>query len=180
MVKRTTKPLRTDKRGFTLIEVILYITIFAMIIGAIAGLTIPTVSQRQKNEVITAVNYQGEAVLSLMSQSVHQASSINAPSLGASSSALSLVMPTQSVNPTIFSSYNDGATTHLEISQGNPAVNSYLTNSHVILSNLTFNNLGLSGTKGSILISFTLSYTSSSPLEEFSYQKTFSGASSIP
>jgi len=177
---KSMQPTKTHQKGFTLIEVILYITIFAMIIGAIAGLTILTVSQRQKNEVISSVNYQGEAVLSLLSQTIHQASSINAPSLGTSSGALSLTMPTQSVNPTIFSSYNDGSTTHLEISQGSPAVNSYLTNSHVTLSNLNFSNLGLSGTRGSIQISFTLSYLSSSPLEEFTYQKTFSGASSIP
>jgi type II secretory pathway component PulJ len=165
--------------GFTLIEVLLYITIFAMIVGAIVGLAILTVSQRQKSEVITGVNYQGEAAMGLIVQDIHEATKITAPALGASANSLTLVMPTSSVNPTIFSSYNDGSTTHLEISQGSPSVNNYLTNSHVIMSNLTFTNEGLSGTNGSILVSFTLTYTSGSNLEEYNFQKTFTGAASV-
>jgi len=179
-MKQIKKILPKKDGGFTLIEVVLYLAIFAAVVGAIVGLAILTISQREKNEVITSVNYQGEAVLGLVEQTIHESSAINTPALGGSSSALSLTMPSASINPTIFSSYNDGSTIHLEISQGSPAVNSYLTNSHVVISNLTFSNEGFTGTNGSILISFTLSYESASSLEEFTFQKTFYGAASIP
>jgi hypothetical protein len=88
-------------------------------------------------------------------------------------------MPTNAANPTVFSSYNDGTTTHLEISQGSPAVSTYLTNSHVILSNLNFSNKGLSSAPGSILYSFTLTYKTSSILQEFNFQKNFYGAATL-
>lgn len=166
--------------GFTLIEVILYIAIFSSIIMLIVALAINSVAERQKNEVFTAVNYQGEAAMEIIEQDIHQATGITSPAIGNSASALGLSMSQTSINPTIFSSYNDGSTNHLEISQGSPSVNNYLTNSHVSISNLTFANEGLMGTKGSIEISFTLSYHSSSTLEEFTYQNTFYGAATIP
>ena len=166
--------------GFTLIEVMLYIAIFSAIIMVIAALAINSVAERQKNEVITTVNYQGEAAMEIIEQDIHEASSITSPSSGNTANAIQLNMPQTSINPTIFSTYNDGSTNHLEISQGSPSVNTYLTNSHVSLSNLSFTNEGLSGTNGSVQISFSLSYKSTSTLEEFTYQNTFYGAASIP
>jgi type II secretory pathway component PulJ len=169
-----------NNSGFTLIEVLLYIAIFASIIMVIAAMAINSVAERQKNEVFTAVNYQGEAAMEIIEQDIHQATSITSPARGNTASSIQLSMPQTSVNPTIFSTYNDGSTNHLEISQGSPSVNTYLTNSHVSISNLSFVNEGLSGTNGSIEISFSLSYKSTSTLEEFTYQNTFYGAASIP
>jgi type II secretory pathway pseudopilin PulG len=166
--------------GFTLIEVLLYIAIFSSIIMVIVALAINSIAERQKNEVFTAVNYQGEAAMEIIEQDIHEASSIASPNRGSTASAIELNMPQTSVNPTIFSTYNDGSTNHLEISQGSPSVNTYLTNSHVSISNLSFTNEGLNGTNGSIQISFSLSYKSTSTLEEFTYKNTFYGAASIP
>jgi hypothetical protein len=66
------------------------------------------------------------------------------------------------------------------MSEGSPAVNSDLTNSHVTVSNLTFTNMSLSGTKGSVLISFTISYRTGSARQEFNISKRFFGAATIP
>jgi len=167
--------------GFTLFEVIVYVAIFALIIGAVVGLAILATSQRQKDEVVSIVNLQGESVLGLMTSTIDGAKSITSPALGSSANAITLAMPPGSTNPTVLSSYNDGSVNRLEITEGSsPAVASYLTNSHVNLSNLSFTNKGLAGTSGSILISFTLTYVSSSNLQEFNYQRSFYGATTIP
>lgn len=180
-IMKNIKQSRKDEQdGFTLIEVIMYIALFSIIIGGIVGLAILATSQRQKNEVTNSVNYQGEAVMSLITQDIHGASSITTPGLGTSSSTLSLATSLVSSNPSVFSGSTSGGITSLEISQGSPAVNTLLTNSHVKVSNISFMNMGLPSTKGSILISFTITYNSTSSLQEFQYQKTFYGAASIP
>jgi type II secretory pathway pseudopilin PulG len=173
------QPKKSNNHGFTLIEILIYITMFSLIIGAVVGLAILATSQRQKNQVLNIVNLQGESVISIINQDIDNSSSITSPSLGNSATTLTLAMPTTAANPTVFSSYNDGSTTHLEISQGSPAVTTYLTNSHVILSNLNFSNKGLSSTPGSILYSFTLTYKTNSVLQEFNFQKNFYGSASL-
>lgn len=152
---------------------------FALIIGAVVGLAILATSQRQYNQVVNIVNLQGESVVGLITQTIGNASSITSPSLGSSAATLTLAMPTSSANPTVFNTYNDSKVVHLQINQGSPAVTTYLTNSHVTISNLNFSNEGLSSTPGSILVSFTLSYKSTSSLEEYNFQKTFYGSASI-
>ena len=155
-----------NNSGFTLIEVLLYIAIFSSIIMVIVALAINSIAERQKNEVFTAVNYQGEAAMEIIEQDIHEASSIASPNSGVAASAIELNIARRPLyNPTIFSTYNDGSTNHLEISQGSPSVNTYLTNSYVSISNLSFTNEGLSGTNGSIQISFSLSYKSTSTLK---------------
>lgn len=173
-------PKLNNQAGFSLIELLIYVTIFATMIGAVVGLAVLTSSQKVSSQVAADINYQGEAVMALMTQTVHQANSITAPTAGSSGGSLSLVMANPSVNPTAFSAVNDGSTNRLVINEGSPAIQNNLTNSHATISNLTFTNMSLSGTKGSVLISFTLTYKSSSARQEFNFSKKFTAAATIP
>ena len=63
----------------------------------IVALAINSVAERQKNEVITAVNYQGEAAMEIIEQDIHEASSIASPSSGITANAIQLNMPQTSL-----------------------------------------------------------------------------------
>jgi len=172
--------LDREEGGFTLIELLIYITIFASIIGAIVGLAVLATSQKALSQNTVDVNYQGEAIMAMMTQTVRRSTAITSPTAANSSGSLSLTMASSSVNPTVFSSFNDGTTNRLRISEGNPAINNNLTNGRVTLSNLTFTNMSQPSTKGSVQIRFTLSYKTTSKRQELQFSKTFIGAATIP
>ncbi len=172
-------PVERRETGFTLAEVILYVALFALIIGAIVGLASLSSLQRVQSQVIAEINYHGENALTLISQTIRNSSSINSPSLGNSGNQLNLTTQDPSTSPTIFDSYLDGSTNRLRLSEGSPATLNYLTSHNVQLSGLTFTNAGASGTKGSIAVTFVLTYNSSSTAAEYTYSKTFFGAATL-
>src|SRR5690242_19034031 len=115
---------RHQQSGFTLIELLLYVTIFATLIGAVVALAVLASSQKVNSQLTADINYQGEATMAYITQTIRQASSITAPSPANTSSSLSLVMANAAVNPTIFSAANDGTTNRLQVAEGSPAVTS--------------------------------------------------------
>lgn len=173
------KQLR-DQEGFTLIELLIYVAIFATIIGAVVGLALLASSQKLLSQNTADVNYQGEAVMAMITQTVRRSNGITSPTAGNTSGSLSLTMGSSSVNPTVFSSFTDATTTRMRISEGNPAVHNNLTNNRVVVSNLTFTNMSNPSTKGSVQIRFTLSYRTTSNRPELQFSKTFYGAATIP
>lgn len=169
----------SHRTGFTLVEVLLYIGIFTVIISAIVGLLILATAQRVKNQVIADVNYQGEAVMASLTTAVHGAGSVTAPALGAASPSLTLAMPNPTVNPTVYDAFSDGTTSRLRLAEGSPAVQTNLTNSHVTVSGLSFSNVGLAGSKGSIKVQFTLSYNNPSGNDSYNFSRTFYGSADL-
>lgn len=172
--------MKANQRGFTLIELLIYVAIFATMIGGVVGLAVVATAQKTTSQITADLNYQGEAVMAYITQTVHLASSITSPTAANTSGNLTLVMPAASVNPTVFGSVTDSTTTRMQVSEGSPAINNNLTNSHVRLSNLTFSNKSLPSTKGSIQIQFTLTYRTTSQRQELQLAKTFYGAATIP
>ncbi len=180
--QRQTLPMSVSsqkQRGFTLLEILLYLVIFSSVIGAIISLSNTAISQRVKNQVTSDVNYQAEATLASIIQAIQSASSVTTPTLGGNSASLTLVMPNSATNPTIYDTYNDGLTTRLRLREGSPAVSNYLTSSHAVLSNLSFTNAGVPGSKGSIKIQFDLAYKNGGTRQEFVYTKTYYGTANI-
>lgn len=170
----------SEEGGFTLIELLIYVAIFATMIGAVVGLALLSSSQKVISQNTADLNYQGEAVMAIITQTVRRSTAITSPATANTSGSLTLAMAAPSVNPTVFSSATDATTTRMRISEGSPAVNNSLTNGRVTLSNLTFTNMSNPSTKGSIQIRFTLSYRTTSPRPELQLSKTFYGAATIP
>lgn len=154
--------------GYTLIELLLYLSLLSVLLGAIASFTGMVLEARAKNQVMTEVNQQGTAALELISYTLRNASSITAPATGSNASSLTLSVPTASASPTIFT-LNDST---LTIKEGS-ATAVPLTNSRVQVTGLVFTNVSRSGTKGVIQASLTLSYDNNSGRNEYNYQKTF-------
>ena len=162
------------QQGFTLIELLLYVVIVSTLLVALSGFFIMTAQSRLKNQTISEVDQQGALALQAIAQAVRNSNSISSPAIGTADTALTLVMPTASVSPTIFS-LGSGA---LQIKEATGAVTN-LTNSKVVVSGLSFQNLSRSGTFGAVQISFTVTRINSGNRNEFDYQKTFTTTATV-
>lgn len=154
--------------GYTLIELLLYITLAGMLLVSLTVFFGMSVDARIKTQSVTEVNQQGASAMSYIQQTVRNATSISAPAAAASAASLTVVVPTASLSPTIFNLSGS----ILQVKEGTAAAIA-LTNDDVRVTNLTFTNLSRSGTDGVVRISFTMERTNTAGRNEYSYSKTF-------
>lgn len=161
-------------KGFTLIEFLLYFTIASMTIFVISIFLNTLLEFQTKSQTIAEVEQEGVQVMQILTQDARNAQAINTPGTGASSASLSLSTYDLNKNPTVF----DLSSNAIRITEdANQPI--FLTSDRVIASNLNFQNLSLSGTKGTVRIQFTLTYTNPGSLNQFNYSKTFIDSATI-
>jgi type II secretory pathway pseudopilin PulG len=160
--------------GYTLIELLLYITIVGTILLSVTGFFGVVMEARIKNKTINEVNQQGIAAMDAMTQTIRTATSITTPAAAGSGASLTLVVPTASLSPTIINLSG----TVLQIKEGAGAAIS-LTSSDVQITSITFKNLTRSGTNGIVQISFTMSYNNTTGRNEYDYQRTFVSSAEV-
>jgi Tfp pilus assembly protein PilW len=155
-------------RGFTLIEMILYVATSAFILLALGAFIFTTLQARVKNEVITEVEQQGQYVMRIMSQIGRNSENITSPSAGSSAASLTLDVFTAANDPTVF----DESGGVIRITEGvESPVN--LTSSRVIASSLTFQNATRGDSPGSIQVTFTLTHVDNNGRFEYDYSQIF-------
>ncbi len=160
MTKRT--------HGYTLIELLLYISMIGILLSAVTVFFATTADARIKNQTISEVNDQGAYVMDYIAQTIRNATDITAPTIGTSSASLTLTVPTGSLSPTIFSL--NGTT--LQVKEGTATAVS-LTSSKVQVTAFTIKNLSRSSTNGLVQVSFALARINSGGRNEYDYQRTF-------
>jgi prepilin-type N-terminal cleavage/methylation domain-containing protein len=159
-------------KGFTLIEVLLYISLVGVIVLSMSAFVYAMRQSQNKTNTITEVEQQGVQVMQTITQTVRNAISITTPTTGTSGATLTL-----SVNGPTTNTF-DLSSGVMRITQGaSPAVS--LTNSRVTASALTFSNLSTTGSYGTVKIQFTLSYNNTAGRNEFNYSETFYGSATI-
>jgi len=163
-----------DSNGFTLIELLLYISIVGSLLITITLFFGLAAEARIKSQSVSEVNDQAAAVMDYLTQTVRNATSITSPAAGASATALTIVVPTGSLSPTII---NLTGTT-LQIKEGAAGAVA-LTNSKVQITSLTFKNLTKTGTAGLVQISFTMIRTNAAGRNEYDFQKTFTTSAEL-
>jgi type II secretory pathway pseudopilin PulG len=140
-------------RGFTLVELIIYIAILVVILVLAVSFLWMIVSGNIKEGFFQEVQQNGRFALTKITQEIKKATGIISPSLAGSANFLSLRMADPNLNPTIFDVDNG----KLRIIQGsNPSY--YLTTDQVIVSNLQFTNLSYENTPGAIQIDITIDH----------------------
>jgi type II secretory pathway pseudopilin PulG len=154
--------------GYTLIELLLYISLTGILLVSLAVFFGMSVDARIKTQSVTEVNQQGASAMDYLQQTVRNATSISAPAAAATAASLTVVVPTASLSPTVFNVNG----TILQVKEGAAAAIP-LTNDDVQITNLTFTNLTRSGTDGAVRISFTVSRTNIGGRNEYDYSKTF-------
>lgn len=160
--------------GYTLLELLLYISLYSIIMLSIMGLLFTLLEVRIKSRTEAEVDQQGVQIIQLITQAIRNADNINSPTAGTSSALLSLDMPGTNLDPTVFD-LSSGAIRIAE-TNGTP-VN--LSNSLVTVSNLTFTNLSRSQTPGNVRIEFTVTYVNNEGRNEYDYSKTFTADASL-
>lgn len=162
-------------KGFSLVEMILYVAISSVILLSLSMLLSFLLSSRIKNQSIADVNQQGLQVMQLVTQTIRSAKSVDFPSIGATSTSLSLTMPDPLLSPTIF----DVSNGVVRIKEGSGEAIP-LTNSHVTVSPYVFQNIsGASSTDRIIRLSFTIDYNNPSGRNESSFTKSFTGSATL-
>lgn len=162
------------KKGFTLIEVLLYMAILSIVVLALSSFTVLSYTSRVKANVIAEVEQQGSQTMSLISYNIRNAASIISPVSGVSDSSLTLTEYIGSNSPTIFSQLGNA----MNITEGaNAAID--ITSNRVVISGLLFQNLSRPNTPGVIKISFTLTHINPSNRGEYIYSKTFTSTISL-
>lgn len=172
--------MKTDihsQYGYTLIELLLYISIVGVLLGTVSLFFGTSTEARVKNQSIAEVDQQGELAMEYILQTIRNADSITTPATGVTGNSLTLVVPTGSLSPTIFDL--SGATPNaLRVKEG-AATAIPLTNSTVTVTALSVKNLSRASTPGTIQISLTLSRVNNLNRNEYDYSKTFIGTASL-
>jgi Tfp pilus assembly protein PilW len=165
---------KNHRHGFTLVELLLYVSMSGIIILAVSVFLAVLLSARVKNRSVAEVEQQGARSLGLIVQTLRNANVVNSPAVGASASSLSLNTYSGSLNPTVF----DLSGGVLRIAEGASAAVA-LTNSNVAVSGLSFQNLSYASTPGIMRIQFTVSYINNSGSNEYDYSKSFSASAAL-
>jgi prepilin-type N-terminal cleavage/methylation domain-containing protein len=163
------KNFSKEHRGFTLVELLLYVAIASMILLSVSFFLSALLGSRVKSQTVAEVDEQGLQAMQIMTQTVRNAAAVNSPATGASDTSLSVNTPVSANNPTVFDTAN-GA---IRMKEG-AATATPLINSRVAASNVSFSNLS-----GSIRIQFTLAAVDSSGRSENIYSKNFTGSATL-
>lgn len=161
-------------KAFTLIEILLYISIFSVLVFTFSAFLTLIFQSRVKFQTVSEVDQQGLQVSRLITQTVRNAKKINLPIQGASGDTLSLDLEDPLKTPTIFNSSG----TNLQIKEGTDAIVP-LTSSVITVSGLSFQNVSKNNTSGTMKFQFTLTYINNSGRNEYDYTKTFYGSASL-
>lgn len=166
--------MRHSRPGFTVVELLLYVSMCAILILAISVFLAVLLSARAKNQSAAEVEQQGARALGVIVQTLRNADNINSPAIGVTGASLSLNTYSGALNPTVFDL--SGGTLRVTEGTGSPVA---LTNSKIAISNLSFQNLSYANTPGLVRIQFTAAYVNGSGRNEYNYSRSFSVSASL-
>jgi Tfp pilus assembly protein FimT len=166
--------IKNNHKGFSIVELVVYVSLASIMLLAIASFSKIILEARTRNRVISEVEQQGTQVAQTISQSIRNSEGIISPTAGGSSDNLNLNVVNTSQDPTVFSL--DSGVINIQEGSGNQ-VN--LTNGHVVVQDLVFQNLSRPNTPGVVKFSFILEYNNQSNKPEYNYSKTFYSSASL-
>ncbi len=153
-------------KAFSLIEVLLYISLLCIILTGIVTFSNELFLTSNKAKIINNVDYESNYALNLISSYIQEAKIINSPTTSSSSPILSFNYASNTT--IIISLINNQISMSVD---NNPPIS--LTSNKVKITNLTFTNLGLLNTKGLIKISFTADNNTTSEKQEFNFTNNY-------
>lgn len=155
-----------NKKGFTLIEIIVYLGILAMIVTAFISFSLAIANVKNKIYVIQAVNSNARNALELISQKIKSANDVSLPVVGTSDSILALDMPVGQSD--VVFSLVDGVL-YMGTDLNAPVA---VTADEIQISELVFSNLARKKNRDSIQVFIRTNYRYADS-REFEYENTF-------
>ncbi len=167
--------MRDAKKGFTLVEILLYAGIVAIMTTAISGMLGLSLQARVKNQVIESVESGSAIVLDDIATTIRNSDSVGLTTDGNGDAILTIDVFDAAKDPTIYQlstgimTKKEGAGTAIPISSSN-----------ILLDDFTATNQTPNGETGQIItFSFSSRYQSASSRPEFQYDKSFTSAAQI-
>ena len=149
-------------RGFTLIELIIYIAIVAVVLLVAFNFVWEIIYGNVKSQAIREVQQNARFCIEKITKTIEEALVINSPTPGDSANLLSLEMPYSSLNPTIFHVFDN----KLRITQGVRGTYE-LTNDRVIVRSLQFTNLSYLDTPGTARVEMVIDHVNPNNRSEY-------------
>ena len=166
--------MKTKFKGFTLIEVLLYVAMLAVFVVVISTFWQGLLDVTEKGKAMNTVNTEGQFIMTKILQRIRESNSITSPLPGNSSPTINLVYSNVNLNPTIF----DLSSGNLRVSEG-PSTFANLNSPDVIISDVVFSNSSGPDSLGSIRVEFEVSYKNPDGRSNLNYSQTFYGSASI-
>lgn len=136
------------QNGFTLVELLVYFGLFAILLTIITNIFIYALEKRVNIETVSLVQQESQYVLAKLKYDVYNAESVTIPaSFGESSQQLEL--------------QSDGETRSYSLSNGRLGLTvdgepEFLTSGHIAVSNLVFTNQSLDSSSQTVEVSFDI------------------------
>jgi hypothetical protein len=164
----------TKLSAFSLLEVVLYVFVFGALSVALYNFGAVSLQSNARSQALAEVEMSGAEVMLKLVRLINEApeaGGVNYPSIGASSTSLSLVSLTTSSNPVVIALENGQITLKQGASSSVP-----LTGNRVLASELNFVNLGVSSTNQVLSVEFKLAAGAGSELQDFKYSQVFNSS----
>ena len=158
-------------RAFTLIETLLYISIFSVVVFMMVSIYGVVMDSRVNARVVSEVTSEGARIMQIITQSARNGTLVNTPTIGNNTTTLSLNV---SNNPTMF--YMVGNDIVMKEGVGSAII---LNSNRTKISGLKFTNLTRGGTKGTVKIEFTISGSSTNVRAPFQFSQPFGSDASL-
>lgn len=168
------KQNKVIKKGFTLVETLLYLSLTSIIVLMITTIWITVADTRERSEGMSITESEATYLMSTMTQIIRNSSSITTPTATNSGTSLTLVMTTPAVNPTVLTL--SGGNITITEGVGSPVT---LNSSRVTVTSLTFRNLSRASTSGIVRIEMTLSYVNTTGKTSLNYSQTYYASASL-
>lgn len=160
-----------NKKGFSLMETIIYIAIVGFIVTSLVAFGISVSNSRNKTYVMQEVQANTRVALGIISEKIRASTGVNVSGsvFNTDPGILSLEIPAASKNPTVIDlNTNDGV---LRITEG-VLVPVSVTSDKVKVTDLIFTNLTQSGDRENIKVSLTLEYNDRDSGNNFDYTQS--------
>lgn len=156
-----------NKKGFSLVEIIIYIAIIGIVISGFVSYSLSVSGVNNKNYSVVTVQANSRTILEILSQNIHKAQTVISPASFSTSTQLILDMP--GIDPDITFSILDGI---LYMKEGSLAT-STMNSSRTFISNLLFTSRATSTERANIQIDLTMDYRASAGDTQFDYSKSY-------
>jgi prepilin-type N-terminal cleavage/methylation domain-containing protein len=160
-----------NRDGFTLLEIMLALSISAFLMGAIAGLTGSIYSTRAKVAAVEEIRGEGVALIEAFRHEVRNADGILIPAPGQTGANLKLQTGTSTVNFRVRGG-------RLEIQRGSLPWTPFISN-QIIMDPFLVQNRSRSGTAGIVRIEFGLSHFDATARAESEFEQSFELSAAI-
>jgi prepilin-type N-terminal cleavage/methylation domain-containing protein len=148
MITHKRLPLVKVQSGFTLVELLLVMALFALLLTALTDMFVSTMTVRTETQATSSLSQDGRYILSRLSYDVSRASAVSTPALiGSSGSSLAIIIGGVSHSYAL-----SGGNLQLTNNDGTNDLNS----SETTVTALSFQRIGNPSGKDTIKLSFTL------------------------